>query len=1111
MSSSGIRVIRAFLITIAVFLILVFTSFIIVSKVILPDKIRTYVEAYFKSKGYKIKIEDVEFNVPSGVLVNGVSVFALHNLESPIISIARVQIKPDSLDSLINRRIKLEKITIDSPSFLTDKGELEKLVSSILKKREITKRDEEKLSLIRVEHLEIKDAEIRLASGVSVNSKKFFVDFIDAELKGDRALNLRGQINLQKNEIEVEGRIKPFLDPPIGEIKLKAHELNTEKFSKILQSSERVQAVSSLSFQISDKISAQGVVDFMPARDNGKEVCPSLGKIEYDLSFDKVTETVFVNSLSLNVFDLIRLSLNGTVEKSLGEAVFNLEGKGEQIQLEKLEEMLKRFPKIPIFKSSGGIDPSDIRITGSIRNRDAALSGKVVLNEVNIDDNNHGLKLDWLHGVFHLKKFLYDNSSEGFYASGNFSLRKASSKSLDINSVSGRVEVASLGKEITLKSDSLLWKNFSIGEVKSGSGRLKRLVFSLGENNHWALDISSDVSELLIFGEGVRFKQYHVAINRDGEGITGNVMGKDVSYKNIAFPNIYADLNMSGSLLKLTNIRMKIKNYGELKAKNLSINLNQEDGAPYKIELEQGSFTGFDKKIESKGIGGKFLFYIDNKKTRFSGNLKINESDVYKSRLTNLSFNMKSSTGAMSLENISARVLGGNLKGNASIKRVKSINSISSEVEFQDGFIPLRDSILTLGRVSIDYKGELGKGPLPKGSGMVILGNLGIRKDDKASSFSGRIELKTIGETFIIENGFIEDKGRGRVPFSARMEDSLNGNRRLNLNLPDIRLELVKKVLAPILPDVISSGEFKGDAGLSLTSNRFLQEEASFDGTVSIKDVSFTGKYNSHNFYINGINGTISLKDKVKSENALASLMGERLKLDKKVFRGFIDAVTPGYLNKEGEFLSVREVEYGFLRLENIECEVELDKSRLNLKRFESTLYKGKMFGTGLLDYKGEDKYNISVVFKDISLKSLTDSIPSIKDYISGRINGIIWITGEGAKLNTLNGPFRFWDVDSKGEDRRIGQAFLKYLGARERLFFGTSHKYDNAELDGYVRDGVITFKELDISHTVFGIKTLSVRVDKRRNSIAAAHFLSVIREMAKRAGAGKVKIQFGN
>ncbi|HEY7534876.1 MAG TPA: hypothetical protein VH878_02895, partial [Thermodesulfobacteriota bacterium] len=991
--------------------------------------------------------------------------------------------------------------------------ELEKFVRYIKEKKESKESKEAKFSDIEIEHLEITDAEVKFASGASLGSKRFIVDFIDADSKEEIALNLSGLINLQNNEIKIEGRIKPFLNQPTGEIKLRAHQLNSDVFSDVLQLSDRVDLVLTLSFQISDKINSKGVVDITPTEGDEKYGSPFFGKLKYDVSIDEITGTAFVNSLSLNLFNLIHLSFVGTVEKLLEEAIFNLEGEGERIQLEKLDEISKLFPIISHIKASGVIDPSDIKVAGSIRKKDVKLSGRVALNGVDIEDSKYGFKASGLEGVFDFRNSFYGNTTQGFDAKGTLSLSKASANVLNIDNLSAMVELTSSGKGITLKSNGLYWKDSSISGVKSGNGKLKRLVFNLGENEDWDLSISSDGAGLRILDNGIYLKQYQVEIGSNGKSnINGNFTGKDAGYKNVAFPKVYSDINLSNNLLTFTNIKLDIRNYGELRVKNLNIDLNHEDNAPYKLEFTQGEFKGFNKNVESKGIGGEFVFYRDDKKLRWNGNLKISESNFYKSNLTNLSFKIKPSSDTIALENISGRFLGGNLKGNASIKGVKSTNLLSSEIEVENAVIPLDKFTLSLGKASIEYKGELGQGHLPEGRGTVKLSDLKVGKDHETFSVSSQLELKTVGETFIIENGFIEDKGRAKIPFSVRIDNSLNENRILHINIPDIPLAVAYKIVAPLLPKVISDGEFRGNGSLSLTSSLFLQEKNSFEGRLSIRDASFVGKYNGNYFYINGINGAVSLKDNIKPENTLASLMGESIKLDKKVLRGFIDTVTPDYLNKEGEFLSVREAEYGFLRLDNIECEVEINKSEINLKRFEASFYKGKVFGTGLLDYDGGDpKYSISLVFKRVSLKGISDSISSIKDYITGRINGIVWITGNGVQLDALNGPFRFWDVDSKDEQRRIGEAFLKHLGAREKFFFGTSHKYDNAVLFGYVKDGVITFKELDISYTIFGFKLLSVKVDERRNSISASHFLSVIREMAKRAGEGKVKIEFEN
>ncbi|HEY7535810.1 MAG TPA: hypothetical protein VH878_07675, partial [Thermodesulfobacteriota bacterium] len=85
-----IRITTAFVITVVAFAFLVFTSFIIVSEVILPDKIRTYIGRVFKSNGYEINIKNIGFNILSGVTVNEIRVSDLRYAENPITSIARI-------------------------------------------------------------------------------------------------------------------------------------------------------------------------------------------------------------------------------------------------------------------------------------------------------------------------------------------------------------------------------------------------------------------------------------------------------------------------------------------------------------------------------------------------------------------------------------------------------------------------------------------------------------------------------------------------------------------------------------------------------------------------------------------------------------------------------------------------------------------------------------------------------------------------------------------------------------------------------------------------------------------------------------------------------------
>jgi len=429
--------------------------------------------------------------------------------------------------------------------------------------------------------------------------------------------------------------------------------------------------------------------------------------------------------------------------------------------------------------------------------------------------------------------------------------------------------------------------------------------------------------------------------------------------------------------------------------------------------------------------------------------------------------------------------------------------------------MPLSKLKLRLGDLKFDFKGNMDKAYFPEGNGEISFINLDIEKDGMLSSLRGKMHIETVGETISLKEGFIENGEGERISLTGKMEGSLKGNRNLQVDLPRISTTFLQKTLSPLLPQALREGEFKGDVGLSLNINRLLEEGTSLNGKVSIKDVSFVGEFNGTPFLINDINGGIPIKGEGKPSVSLVPLMKHSSEPNKlvgeKVFKGFLDLVKQDSVKNE-DLLKIKQIEYGFLRLRDIECEVELNKGKTNLRRLEPKLYKGRAFGTGVFDLSGkESAYGISLLFKNISLRGISNSIPSTKDYISGRVNGLAWIRGEGSELKTLDGVFNFWAIESKKEPRRVAKALLTKLGVKEKFFLRSSRKYNEGEIQGYIKNGVITFKELKISNTTLGIKDLSIKVDRKRNSISVAHFLSVIRETAKRTGRGELKIEFKN
>ena len=155
-----------------------------------------------------------------------------------------------------------------------------------------------------------------------------------------------------------------------------------------------------------------------------------------------------------------------------------------------------------------------------------------------------------------------------------------------------------------------------------------------------------------------------------------------------------------------------------------------------------------------------------------------------------------------------------------------------------------------------------------------------------------------------------------------------------------------------------------------------------------------------------------------------------------------------------------------------------------------------------------QSQYNLSLLFDETSLEGISEKISPTQEYITGRLNGLIWISGEGAELSTINGPFKLWSKKSSKEQRKIGKALLDKLGAKERLILGSNRSYDNGNISGYIKDGLITFKEFDVSNSILGIRNLSIQADSVQNSITILHMLSVIRELAKRSESGGPTIE---
>lgn len=1095
----------------SVLLFLVFILLLLASNAILPGEIRNYIKEISRDTGYEIEIDEIRFSFFSGFMGKEIKIFDLLNPANPVLRVRNIAVRPEIISSLIKRKVKIQEIIVDNSDISLTQEEFDNLVKLTKKKTEESKRKKEKTLSVEIERLIIIDARVELSSRTLIRLKKIEADLGDNSLNEKRTVNFSGLIDLKNNEMKVQGEIKPFSDMLSGELKINLSQLDTRSFSNSSLLPEKMSVFLDSEFQISAEIMSRGVINLRPAQSEGKKNPAFSGQIKYDLVYDRLTDTAFVNSLYFDLNELIRVSFAGRIEKLTKEGIFNIVGEAKTIRI---DDLPKWFPSLSHAEFSGHAKPNNLKIIGSMKDKNIYLTGNVFLREVNVREKNIGLQLSGLKGEFNFVQNFVGSAPEGFVAQGNFSARNLRIKTLNLDWVSGNVRFVPSENEITFRSEDLSYGNLSFGKAIVKSGRASRFEFDIEGNNYWTLDVHSDGSQFKMSDEGVYIMGFETDIHiRENEklDVWGRLNGKKGTYNDISFPVISADFKFGNEVLKLKNLQMAVEDYGELKAEKLVLVI--EGGMPYALVLTQGSFSGFNNGVKSKGIRGEFRYNAeDGKKPILDGTIFITETNIFELPLKNLSFRINPTRSGINLEKISGRFLGGDLGGNVQIKTTESPVFISSKIELRNLNL---NKALSLEALSFGFRGKLERGLLPQGSGEAIC-RLKLGQYSAANSIRGDIGINTIGETIVFKDGFIKNERGTTVKFSGKIENSLGSSRRLQIDLPDAPVASIREILSPILPALLRGGEVRGNTSLNLVLARSLEGEMLLDGRLSLRDTSFDGRLSSGvHFLIKDVNGIIRLtEDESGLKNRFKFSIIGYSKPDEKTFEAFLDASAQDKAEYGDDILKVKEIEYGFLRLEDIEFAIELSRNKLNLRRFQSKLYDGNVLGKGLFEFGGEReecKYDFSFLVKDLSLEKASNSIPYTKDYITGRINGIGWLSDDGGRLSTLDGAFNLWAIKSKKERRTIGRALLTQLGVKEKFLLRSSRKYDTGQLYGHIRGGVITFKELQILHSILGIKDLFIQVDPKKNSISVAYLLSVIKETAKRTSAGRLKIEFEN
>jgi len=209
--------------------------------------------------------------------------------------------------------------------------------------------------------------------------------------------------------------------------------------------------------------------------------------------------------------------------------------------------------------------------------------------------------------------------------------------------------------------------------------------------------------------------------------------------------------------------------------------------------------------------------------------------------------------------------------------------------------------------------------------------------------------------------------------------------------------------------------------------------------------------------------------------------------------------------NIAGQQLRIGGISFGTITLGEILLNTTASNGVTRINTLRSSLYEGAILGSGFVAIKDGVTYRSDLLINGLSLTRFCETIPKIKGYISGRLDGLISLNGAGKGVAGMTGFTELWVREGAGEKMLVSKTFLQKLSGKQLsgFFFRADRSFDQAEIIADLQDGYLTFDTLDISNTnIFGVRDLSVTVASAQNRIALEHLFDAVKQAAVRGKA---------
>jgi hypothetical protein len=319
----------------------------------------------------------------------------------------------------------------------------------------------------------------------------------------------------------------------------------------------------------------------------------------------------------------------------------------------------------------------------------------------------------------------------------------------------------------------------------------------------------------------------------------------------------------------------------------------------------------------------------------------------------------------------------------------------------------------------------------------------------------------------------------------------LSGRRKggFDFTLPETEVNSLIDPIANILPRYLQEATF---GGVVTANARFdLQDgQKLLNGSLLLKGVGL--ELTSQRFTAADIKG--SLPFSVDFSGSKAARSGDVLSFNRQNYPGLLEQFRRAQNSRPA--LSVGKLRFGPLEAGPLTVQVIAGDGITEITTLHTSLYQGDLFGRGYVTTGQGLHYRGDLLLNNLSLLQLCNAFPKTGEYISGRLDGIVSLSGKGTGREKILGFSEFWTRSGSGEKMHVSKEFLQKLAGRKLrgFFFRNDRAYDRAEIKAILQGGELTFETLHILHTnLVGVRDLSVSVVPSSNRISLERLFNAV------------------